>query len=79
MIEQDQGQVIANMKKNTVEEILFTLREYKGHRLVDIRVYTDAEDYQGPTKKGICLRIEQLPEFMGCLEKVQRALKEGQN
>ena len=68
--------IIARMKKNTVEELVFSLREYKGHRLVDIRIFTEAEGYTGPTKKGVCFGVDLLEEFSKCLDKLQAMARE---
>jgi len=68
--------IIVRMKKNAIEEIVFSVREYKGRRLADIRVYTESEGYSGPTKKGICFSMDLLEEFSACLGKLQAASDE---
>jgi hypothetical protein len=65
--------IIARMRKNAMEEIVFSLREYKGRRLADIRVFTEAEGYAGPTKKGVCFGVDLLEEFSVCLGQLQAA------
>ena len=65
--------IIAQMKKNTAEEIVFSLREYKGHSLVDIRIFTESEGYSGPTKKGVCFGVDLLEEFSACLRQLRAA------
>ena len=69
----DPGGLIAVMQKNALEEIRVTLERYQGKRLCDIRVYTEyrTTGETGPTKKGVTVRIEQLPELIAAL---QRAL-----
>ena len=64
---------IAIIPKNSVEEIRILWSEYKGHRYLDIRVYTeiDGKPDRVPTKKGITLRPELIPELMKALEGVQ--------
>jgi hypothetical protein len=65
-------QVIATIAKNADEEIRVSLREYKGHPFIDIRVYwKPPEGEPGPTKKGVTLNPELFPELkkaMGALE-----------
>lgn len=45
--------LITKMEKNSQEEIRFSLQEYRGTDLLDIRVYYDAGGVIKPTKKGI--------------------------
>jgi len=63
---------VHTFKKNTVEEVRVFFSEYKGHELINIRIFFEAEpDKWIATKKGICLSPELLPE----LEKALAALK----
>ena len=65
-------QLIATIEKNADEEIRVSLREYKGHAVIDIRVYwKPPEGEPGPTKKGVTLNPELFPglkKAMGALE-----------
>jgi hypothetical protein len=47
--------------------------EFKGHRYLDIRVYTDIEGKadKEPAKKGVTLRPDLIPELIKALEGVQ--------
>jgi len=40
-----------------------------GRKRVDIRLFLSAEKYTGPTRKGVSLPVEQLPELKALLEK----------
>jgi hypothetical protein len=63
--------LIAKMEKNSMEEYRFSLQEYRGCELLDIRVYYKSDaDKMIPTKKGISVPLDKLDEFMKCLEKV---------
>jgi hypothetical protein len=44
--------------------------EYKGHRYLDIRVFTEIEGKvdKVPTKKGVTLRPDLIPELMKALK-----------
>ena len=58
-------QLIATIEKNADEEIRVSLREYKGHPFIDVRVYwKPPEGEPGPTKKGVTLNPELFPELM---------------
>jgi hypothetical protein len=65
---------IAIIPKNSMDEIRVMWSEYKGHRYLDIRVYTEIEGKADkvPTKKGVTLRPDLIPELMKALESAQR-------
>ena len=67
--------LIDTFKKNDVEEVRIQLQEYKGYDLVDIRVWFTAADGQEPrpTRKGITLKTELLPDLERA---VKKAVKE---
>lgn len=68
-------QVIATIEKNADEEIRVSLREYKGHPFIDIRVYwKPPEGEPGPTKKGVTLNPELFPELKKALAALEAAL-----
>ena len=49
------------LEKNSRESLVIKQTEFKGVKLVDIRVfYKDAEKNLMPTKKGVSVRLEQL-------------------
>ena len=68
-------QLIASIAKNPDEEIRVSLREYKGHPFIDIRVYwKPPEGEPGPTKKGVTLHPEFFPELKKAMETLEAAL-----
>ena len=64
---------IAIIPKNSMDEIRVRWSEYKGHRYLDIRVYTEIEGKADkvPTEKGVTLRPDLIPELMKALESAQ--------
>ena len=67
--------LITKMEKNSQEEIRFTLQEYRGTDLIDIRVYFDpGSGKRKPTKKGISVPVERFDEFMQCLKNVKKTV-----
>ncbi len=73
-----QETVIATIEKNTVEELRVALSEYRGHDLVNLRIwanYDSAGSEKRPTKKGFALRIEFLPELIAVLKKAETAAR----
>ncbi|MBW1991101.1 MAG: transcriptional coactivator p15/PC4 family protein [Deltaproteobacteria bacterium] len=70
------SEVIAKVTKNARETLFFSLSEFRGHRLIDIRVFVpgDAEDEWVPTRKGVSLAVGLYPEFKQALAQVEKAL-----
>ena len=61
---------IATIPKNAREEIRVEVQDFKGHRLLNIRVWYDdgAGEYR-PGKQGIALRLDRLSDLCSALEK----------
>jgi hypothetical protein len=58
------AQIIARVPKNKTETVVVALDEFGGTHVVHVRQhYVDAVGEDRPTTKGICLRIERLPEL----------------
>ena len=58
-----------DIQKNSLERIRIQRSEYKGHELIDIRVYYEAENGEWkPTKKGITFKVELIDEIISALE-----------
>lgn len=55
--------IIREIEKNSREKVRISLTEYKGKKLVDIRVYwmDDANEFQ--PGKGVTMRRECLPDL----------------
>lgn len=70
------SEVISKITKHAREVVLLSLSEFKGHRLIDIRVHVPGEQ-EGewlPTRKGISLAVTLYPAFKQGLAKLERAL-----
>jgi hypothetical protein len=64
----------AVLRKNTAEEIRIELSEFRGHDLINIRVWTDPRDGGAeriPTKAGIACRVALLPEIIDALQQAE--------
>lgn len=59
---------VAFIQKNGVEDIGVRLSEYRGHRLIDIRVYAFINGEFRPTKKGFALRVAAIQELAATIE-----------
>ena len=61
--------MIAEIQKNSAEVVRVSLDEFKGHRLVHLRVwYRDPLGEYRPGKQGLALRVELLPDLRQALE-----------
>lgn len=68
-------EVITQFEKNATEVVRISLSEYRGRKLVDMRVYysDDAGEYR-PTKKGVALNVEVYPEFKRAMMALEKLL-----
>jgi hypothetical protein len=62
----DEGLVIARFVKNALgQEVRATLSTFGGYRVADLRVWQKKNDDDWrPTKKGLCVRVELLPDLL---------------
>jgi hypothetical protein len=70
---------ICELPKNSREVYQFRLAEFKGHKFVDMRIFTreDGKD-PAPTKKGLAISPALWPQFRQALAQVEAAMiKEG--
>ncbi|GAB1866696.1 RNA polymerase II transcriptional coactivator [Camponotus japonicus] len=81
---QDEDDKPAKKAKKENEETIWDLgnnrqvnvRDFKGKYYVDIReMYYDKEGDLKPTKKGICLSMQQWRKFMDIVEEVDKVAK----
>ncbi|MBI4431383.1 MAG: transcriptional coactivator p15/PC4 family protein [Candidatus Omnitrophica bacterium] len=65
--------LVHSFQKNEDEEIRLTLREYKNRHYFDLRLYFQPENQRemAPSKKGLTLALEFLPELKRGLIKVE--------
>ena len=68
---------IIEIKKNKTNYVQIELREYEGHKYVDVREFYDAEDGKRlPTKKGITFSPKVLEQVIDGLNMLQNNIKE---
>jgi hypothetical protein len=68
--------IMHHFAKNATEEVRVSLTEYKGHKLIDLRIYYEPEDGgdRRPTKKGITIDVGLYPELKKAMLKVEKEL-----
>jgi hypothetical protein len=62
--------VIATIAKNSNETVRIPLDEWRGCPLIDVRIVVPLNRETGvlvPTKKGVSLKVERLPELIAAL------------
>lgn len=74
--------VISEFKKNANEVVRISLTEFKGHKLLDIRVFYDVSENQDPdrrpSKKGISLSVDLFEDLKEGIEKAGKAIEKNQ-
>ena len=69
---------VATIDKNASEEVRVVLDTFKGHNLVDMRVFAafSAAAVKMPTKKGLSLRVEMIPDLIEGLQQAYAGARE---
>jgi Transcriptional Coactivator p15 (PC4) len=58
--------------RNRAEHVRVELSEYKGHSLINVRIWqTGTDGIDRPTTKGIALSVRKLPELASALAKAE--------
>ena len=72
------NQLIHEFKKNAQEKVILAFTEFRGKKLIDLRVYYDAskteEDWR-PSRKGVSVRLEALPDLKEGIDKAYEEWK----
>jgi hypothetical protein len=67
---------VATLRKNARESIRVLLREFKGRRFLDIRLFASNGVEEVATKSGIAIRPELIQPVREALEEAERLAKE---
>ena len=70
-----EDKVVSSFKRNPTEEVRATLKEFRGRRYLDLRIYY--QDDQGewkPTRKGVSLSTDFMPELKEAVLSLETAL-----
>jgi hypothetical protein len=67
--------LVSRIAKNPTEEVRISLTSYRGHDLVDIRVfYQDEQGEWRPTKRGVSLSVDSFAELRDAVVKAEEML-----
>ncbi|MDA2937165.1 transcriptional coactivator p15/PC4 family protein [Acidobacteria bacterium AH-259-A15] len=70
------SQVVYEFEKNGLEIVRCSLTQFKGHQLLDVRVfYQDDEGEWRPTRKGIALSTDLVDQLVEGVKQLQEALR----
>ena len=59
-----EDKVVSSFKRNPTEEVRAGIKEFKGRRYIDLRIYyMDDQGEWKPTRKGISLATDFMPEL----------------
>lgn len=67
--------MIASFEKNKIETVKVHLSEYKGSKVIDIRIWNMFGDKEYITRKGLTIRTELLPKLKEAILAVEKALR----
>jgi hypothetical protein len=73
----DTAQLIHAFPKNPLEEIRVSLTVFKKKQYIDLRVYYKGDDGEyRPSKKGITVSLDLLPDLVEAIEKARQLVGE---
>lgn len=65
--------IVTEMKKNSKERIRFTVEDYRGIPVVNVRVwYLDENDTWKPGRQGLAMDVKKIREFSKAIIKVRK-------
>jgi len=71
-----EDKVVASFKRNPTEEVRAGIKEFKGRRYIDLRIYyMDDQGEWKPTRKGISLATDFMPELKNAVASIETELK----
>jgi len=75
----DEETIVGSFPKNNREEVRVTLSKFKGYDLVGVRQwFRNENDEPRPSKSGITIRVDLLPELLDLIQQAQdKAVEQG--
>jgi len=70
--------VISTFKRNATEEVRVGIKEFRGKRYIDFRIYylDDKSGEWKPTRKGVSLATDFMPELKQAVASLEKKLAE---
>ena len=74
----NENQVIDTFNKNQFEQVITQITKFQGDKYLDVRVWYKTDDSKEeepkPTKKGITIKLDLLPELKEAILKVEKLI-----
>lgn len=73
--------LIHEFNRNSVEKVRISLEDFKGKRLIHIRIYEDYQDGKGfrPTKRGVSIDVSLAKELRKGIDRLFAKVELGKN
>lgn len=72
-----EGELIGELPKvGGRNPIRVLLRQYEGHRFIELRKWSETKHYDGPGKQGITLQPDQVDALTALIEKARDKLEQ---
>ena len=72
-----EDKVVASFRRNPTEEVRATLNEFRGRRYMHLRIYYQDDNGEWkPTRKGVSLPTDFMPELKEAVLALEKALAE---
>ena len=72
-----EDKIVASFKRNPTEEVRAGIKEFKGRRYIDLRIYyMDDQGEWKPTRKGISLATDFMAELKQAVEAIETELQQ---
>lgn len=77
-MENKEQEIFVEFEKNSRENVKISLSEFKGKKLVDLRIwyFDKGEDTYKPSKKGLSVSLEKFAELKDALNKFESMIEE---
>lgn len=72
-MEKEIGKIPRGEYQGTITEIVVGIKEFNGRVGVDIREFTQSEQYTGPTKKGLRIPADKFEDFKAMINSIEPA------
>lgn len=68
---------VFEFERNPTEKVVVSMSVFKGRQLADLRTYYESEEGEWrPTKKGVSIPVEKLPELKESVDKLIKIAEE---
>lgn len=66
--------MVYEFQKNAWECVRVYVDSYRGHRLINLRVFYSHDDGYKPSRKGLAINVKLLPELERAVQELRKAV-----